>query len=328
MKRIIISGGYYATNIGNAFYEIGAKYVLNKCLSDRATVELSSNKLDIYWSRLTGARAGLFDLTNTYEADYVVILGPTLSVDYLSRWEDTFSKLSAKGTRFVFMSTGASRYDDKEYEGVSAILKRFKFYALLSRDEKTYELYKDCFEHSYNGICCALYCADYAPKRPLDLEPYVIFNFDNCREPVPVPAAGGIEICNNTYDLKKAARLSKAPLPERLASGETIIRTIHTVMPGVVRRNLKGSNYYISDVPYDYLTLYAHASAVLTNRVHAAVASVSYGTPVHLTNATPRGNILKRIGAQAAYKEMYRSDAGYLESEKRKYEDAIREIFQ
>ena len=327
MKKIIVSCGYHATNIGNAFYEIGAGYALKKSLGGEAQVILSSNKPDIYWSRLLKNKAAAFDYSDTYLADYVVIMGPTLSLHYLDMWKETFKRFSANGTRVVLMSAGANRYDDREYSEVSRFLEEHKLYALLSRDSATYELYKDMFEHSYDGICCALYSCDYAPAYRTDMEPYVIFNFDNCIEPSFTASDNGdIVIGGRSYEMRRH-RFVRGHQPDRLESGEKIIRTIHTVMPGAINRRNNGGNQYLSDVPYDYLNLYANATAVITNRVHAAVASVSYGTPVHLTNSSPRGNILKRVKCDEVYNRVFKSDVDFINREKRKYEDEIRKIF-
>ncbi len=327
MKKIIISGGYYATNIGNAFYELGAQYVLNKALGSDARVIMSSNKLDIYWSNVLGNR-GVFDYTSGYSADYVVILGPLMSAYYLNMWEDTFRRLSESGTKIIFMSAGANDYDEKEYNEVARILEKHNLYALLTRDTETYSTYKDFFKHSYDGICCALYCNEYAPKYNLDIPEYVILNFDNCREPAIVcDNKGSLRIGEDNYVIKENSRLKKH-FPDRLAGGELIIRTVHSVVGDGFKRILKGGNYYLSDVPYDYLNLYANATAVITNRVHAAVASVSYGTPVYLTNKTPRGSILKRVGCEDVYKTLFVSDQEIVRKEKEKYESKIKEIFR
>lgn len=327
MKRIVISGGYYATNIGNAFYEIGAKYILENILGKEAEIILSSDKLEIYWSSLLRKGTKSFDYTSTYIADYVVILGPMLSSSYLKLWDETFTKLTRNGTKIVFMSAGANDYNNKEYDEVSAFLRTHKLHALISRDSETYQLYKDFFEYSYDGICCALYCCDYAPKYKLDTGPYVILNFDNCDEPLVVASPDGNLVINgHSYELRHRNPIFNRRYPDFLGDGERIIRTVHTVMPDLIRKKA-GQGYYLSDCPYDYLNLYANATAVLTNRVHAAVASIAYGTPVHLTNDSPRGNIFRRINCQDIHKTLIVADKNIIDCEKAKLEEAIREVF-
>lgn len=327
MKKIIISSGYYATNIGNAFYDFGVKFVLKKILGEEVQIILSSDKLDIYWNRLIRKKTAILDYTAFYKADYVVFLGPVFSIDYLCLQEPSFRKLSELGTKIIFMSAGANQYDKKEYNEVSEFLSKHRLYALISRDSQTYQLYKDFFEYSYDGICCALYCCDYAPKYKLDTDPYVILNFDNCDEPLVVASPDGNLVINGrSYELRHRNPIFNRQYPDFLENGERIIRTVHTVMPDLIRKKA-GQGYYLSDMPYDYLNLYANATAVLTNRVHAAVASIAYGTPVHLTNDSPRGNIFRRINCQDIHKTLIVADKNIIDCEKAKLEEAIREVF-
>ena len=71
------------------------------------------------------------------------------------------------------------------------LLSNFLLYAIFSRDSETYESYRDLFEHSYNGICCAFYIPEYFQSWELDMEPYVVFNFEQYREPSFVEFEGG-----------------------------------------------------------------------------------------------------------------------------------------
>ncbi len=326
--KIVIFGGYYATNIGNAFYDIGAKYVLNKCFGDNAQIISSSDKMQVYWSDILGDSQSIFDHTPYFASDYVVLLGPVFEPAYIRKWVDTFRLFCDNKIRIVFMSAGASKYDECESTEVHRLLEDIHLYALFSRDTETYNLYKDLFEYSYDGICCALYCNEYSPKIEYGLDEYVVMNFDNCEEPlIRRKEAGRIRVADIDYDLVKKKPFSRPCIDERLEGGQRIIRTIHSVLPEYLKNaKISTQKYFVSDVPYDYLNLYSNAMAVITNRVHAAVTSIAYGTPVMLTNCTPRGNILKRIGCEEAYKGLYVCEKEYIDEEKNKLEEAIKEI--
>lgn len=297
-------------------------------MGDEFRVILSSDKMSVFWSELVGGTQNSIDHTLYYDADYVVLMGPVFSKNYIETWDSTIELLQKRGTKVVFMSAGSSRYDDEEFEAVSKILKKHRPYALLSRDSETYQRYNDYFEHSYDGICCALYCCDYAPKYDISAEPYIILNFDNGKEPSLVQEDNGVLSINGfNYNIKYNKKVFDKAVNKNLASGEKIIRTVHAVMPDEIPKTKKNGNYFISDMPYDYLNLYANASAVITNRVHAAVTSLAYGTPVYLANKTPRGRILNRIKCDEAYKRLITCDKDYLKQQKKKYEEAIERIF-
>ncbi|MDR0307494.1 MAG: hypothetical protein LBI42_11745 [Chitinispirillales bacterium] len=53
---------------------------------------------------------------------------------------------------------------------------------------------------------------------------------------------------------------------------------------------------HISDIPEDYLTLYANATAVHSDRVHACVVALAYGNKARLYNNTLRAALFKKLG--------------------------------
>ncbi len=142
-RRIIISSGYHATNIGNAFYDLGATYVLKKTIGDYFEIILSSDKMSLYWNRIVGTNS--FDHTLFYNADYLILMGPVFSANYIKMWASTFERLKTRGTKLVFMSAGGETYDDCERREVTEYLKKIKPYALLSRDRETFDTYNSFF---------------------------------------------------------------------------------------------------------------------------------------------------------------------------------------
>lgn len=94
---------------------------------------------------------------------------------------------------------------------------------------------------------------------PLDLPRYAALNFDTTPEP--------------RLDLK----------------GLKIIRTHHSCFGLTPPEYAEHPDTLISDIPFDYLTLYAQAEEVHSDRVHACVAALSYGRSAQLYHPTPRG---------------------------------------
>ena len=109
------------------------------------------------------------------------------------KWKNILQKANEAGTKIICLSAGGSRYTQEEVEQVREVLQKFDLYALFSRDSETYENYKDLFKYSYKGICCAFYIPEYFKAWKLDVEPYVVFNFEQYREPIFVKAKEGFE---------------------------------------------------------------------------------------------------------------------------------------
>jgi hypothetical protein len=118
--------------------------------------------------------------------------------------------------------------------------------------------------------------------------------------------------------------------PERI-DGKLIVRTDHRYNPFLMKKNYRAPMMYSGDVPYSYLNIYANSDLTISNRVHACVATVSYGNPAMLFTRSPRAYLLKRLGLDNIKNEPQRVDLGFLRDEKYKLIDwlgaRLRETF-
>jgi hypothetical protein len=64
----------------------------------------------------------------------------------------------------------------------------------------------------------------------------------------------------------------------------------------------------VSDIPEDYLTLYAQAEETHADRVHACVASLSYGKRARLYSSTPRRALFDKVGLSAVASQVSQID--------------------
>ena len=122
---------------------------------------------------------------------------------------------------------------------------------IVTRDKKTYDLYSDYFECK-KGLDCAFWLDDEYNPVGLRHEKYIVSTFNRSDEPVELPDR---EKYVHPWHFQYA-------LDERKT------------------RYLSKSNLFVSDSPYEYLTLYANADRVYTDMVHATIPSLVYGTLV------------------------------------------------
>ncbi len=189
--NVLHVGGYSSTNIGNAFYNLGIRHVL-KSLPQKINLYETSDKQVYAWSRYNSTSASHFDPCEHFtDMDYIIWSGPMMGKQYVREWGPVLEKAEMMGTKVICLSAGGNQYTNEEVEEVRKLLSKFHLYALFSRDSETYESYRDLFEHSYNGICCAFYIPEYFQSWELDMEPYVVFNFEQYREPSFVEFEGG-----------------------------------------------------------------------------------------------------------------------------------------
>ena len=179
-------------------------------------------------------------------------------------------------------------------------MKELKPYAFISRDHEAFKNYHDLSEHSYDGIDAAFFLNDYFKPPKLQLPEYVVLNFDKQEEP-------RIDV-----------------------DCDLIIRTSHFTYPpiggAIVRKIYQKPNLLVSDNPKDYLTIYANAKEVHSDRVHACVATLSFGKPCRLYDKTKRALLLDRVDAVKVRERLTTLDSEKIEREKIKQMKFLKEI--
>jgi len=326
MKKITIlqNGGGWSTNIGNAFIDLGSMACLREAANKadiKADIHFTSvlgrwifyhmsRGIKGYMLKRPGKTKNVLNLQEYVKVDYVVQWGAFLSKHWFRVHGEILLKLSKKGIKIIINGGGIGEKANSEEEIIETrkYLRKVKPYVLISRDRETFDNFKDLAEYSYNGIDCAFWVSDaYVPLK-LDLPEYVILNFDKQPEPRP-------------YELN-------------IGRNKLIIRTHHAVWHNFpIRQWLRmKKNYYdkentmISEIPYDYLNLYANAAATYSDRVHACVATLAYGKPARLFGNPSRALLFERIGASKITQQLIKPNVEKIEKEKQKQIDFLSEI--
>lgn len=88
----------------------------------------------------------------------------------------------------------------------------------------------------------------------------------------------------NKYDVISYNR-SKEPI--ELSEKDNAVRPFHMLWQFSSDKFME--NIFISDTPYDYLTLYANANRVYTDLVHGTIAGLQYGKYIRFDRVDNRG---------------------------------------
>jgi hypothetical protein len=75
-------------------------------------------------------------------------------------------------------------------------------------------------------------------------------------------------------------------------------------------------NTLISDIPEDYLQLYANTKATFSDRVHACIATFAFGHPAMLFSKTKRAFLFKRLGLETVQEKLTYPDMMKIKEEK------------
>lgn len=266
----------YIFNIGNAFVDYGSIALIRKAYPN-AEIQVTGAYPIIIFHRERNKKYHLFkahysnyfSLIDTIDTDYFVLSGMILSEGVVSRYENEITNLAKKGAKLLISGGGGNKYNKKEKDTFREFIKKINPFCYISRDDQSYDAYKDLFEFSYNGIDCAFFVNDYFKPASLSLKKYEVHTFDTVTSPVVT--------VNDTF----------------------IVRAHHTPYKAN-KKYLKESNVMISDRPEDYLNLYANAEATHSDRVHACVATLTYGNKCKLYSDTPRAQLFEKVGIEVS----------------------------
>lgn len=304
-------GGFWATNIGNSFYNIGALFLLRKIYGDE-NVFFIPDPPQWHWNGVDND----YKLLSNLDLDLFIVSGPCLNAGLIKVYKGIFDDLKSKGKKIAFVSAGASNYDDKEVIVVAEFLNNYDVQFLATRDELTYNLYKNHLKTNvYNGVCTSMFLND-AVDIPVIDDDYVVFNFSTFREP-------RIRLVDDHVEVKN----SFLPHFQGLFEGSKIVRTNNqpfTRNAMLLNTRLYTFNKpltYYSDLPYGYLSILKSAKYVFSDRVHTCAASLIFGNKtMYIKNGKRshdnRNKLFSRIGLPEIYSGPVILDQKYIKSEK------------
>lgn len=321
--RVALVSGFWGQNIGNAFFNVGGRWALQQAFGASGSVEFIQDQpgYRTFHDQSTGNPRHAVELLRHLEADYIVLQGPMLTVDFRALWEPTFAALRDRGTKIILLGAAMFRFTPEEVEANRAFLSEIEPEILVTRDRPTYDAFKDLCAHSYAGIDSAFFTPYAYTPFELALPPFVAMTYDRFPEPrVSVtaehdrlPGRHDTEFC--ALDMRwgldwpragewlahrgkiqsyVASFLDRRTLDSQIGDF-LVVRPEHRFNPHITPKIYKRPNAVASDEPFTYLTVYANAALTLTDRVHACVVSLAYGTPALMYRHTQRAVLFDRL---------------------------------
>ena len=297
-------------NMGNAFFSYGLISLLRKLYPESDVQELDEPYPYVAPVGNLRLRGHAFSLAEIQEADVYVFSGPILA--QILRPNFGFSTLIQKilegGKKYMVLSASASEMGVDEIQKTADFLNANPPLAFATRDEPTYEKFKDLTPFCHNGICGAFLIplikgvADVKPIRP-----YFISSFYKKPEPVfSIEGEGQVSVDALRIDFRKpflrGVRFGYARhfeflrnYPSRL-NGVDIVRVHQGFNPAMKLFNYAQPNSFVSFNPLSYLSVYKGCEFVVSDRVHACAAALAYGHPARLLDENDRMGIFARMG--------------------------------
>ncbi len=348
---VALVSGFWGQNIGNAFFNVGGKRILEKVFGDERVAYIQDQPG--YWTfnnQKKGNPTEDVALLSSLDVDWIVLQGPMLSSIFRPIWEETFRRLREKNTRILLLSAAFFRYTDREIADARAFLADYPPDVISTRDPDTYRLIRDCCDHVYNGIDSAFFVPDVYSPFALEIDPFITFTFDRFPEPrIELSPEGtetgeadrsfealgsrwsldlpGLQMAFSRWGQWQAyigALFDFRRLPEEIGS-YTVIRPEHRCNPRLAWKIYNQPNGLTSDEPFTYFTLYGNTSLTLSDRVHACVVTLAYGNPAMLFTPSPRARLFERFGLDGIRERPVSLDMEMLEKEKNAEINFLRE---
>jgi hypothetical protein len=230
--------------------------------------------------------------------------GPILNGAFLRDYGRLISNWLGRGGRYALVSAHGEAGSQRE---IAEFLRSYPPLILATRDRSTFELYGSGSFPTYDGVCTAsLVSLTCDPGDMLVDKPYVASSFYEGFEPRfsitendagDVIAVEGIRDWRPTrgWRLLRHLEFGSKVYPAMCGRYE-IVRPLHDIGYKFSHLNFARKNSFISYNAFVYLALYKGAKLTITNRLHAALPTLSFGKPVAYVGATARNGALDRLG--------------------------------
>lgn len=282
------------------------------------------------------------DFLQYLDVDYLVLQGPVMNSWMQISWEETFKALRKSKVKIILLSCAFFKFRDSEIAAVKSFLEEYPPHLISTRDDRTYDIIKSWLPRvpKYNGIDSGFFlnrCV--TPFRTKPEKPYITVNFDRYPEPTisttPLDPKRfnirSVELEGQSYYLGVPKFLDRyahkgkiigyfadladrRKLPESL-NNNAIVRPEHRFFPHVTHKIYRQPNATASDEPWTYISIYANSQFTISDRVHACVATLTYGKPAMLFTPSPRAALFKRLGLSQIKERLVSLNLDHLEQE-------------
>lgn len=315
-------------NVGDAFYQKSLANALRVAFPDYRIVEMDG---PIHRAFRFGRTAAVpFDARFHTVADHYVFSGPILGKNFLSLYAPHLRKIVEMGKSYSLLSV-RSGVDGAALQDLRAFLKTYPPRAIYTRDPSSLQRLAGIVEQETSGPCFAFFVRelDNIPTIEADAD-YLSVSVYSCEEPtlsfdgdLANPRISDLHVDWHaqpnawSWKLQKHLEWWRPFAPKHDISWE-IVRPVqgHNRYPHLT---FSKPNSYISFNPICYLGVIKNGQGVISDRVHAGVAGLSFGLPVNILKVDERYDLYTEIPLEQNG-DFWRLDGGFLDQ---KYREAL-----
>lgn len=300
--RVLVENSSW-NNIGDGFYQFSLFNLLKNAFPTHEYAHLNAPTRRSFRA---GGRFGsnILDFENFQDADLYVFSGPILNEYFIKDYGDLIQSLVKRGRRYALISVHGATATASI---IKPFLKKFPPIFFSSRDRLTFNTFKDSVSPIYDGVCTAsLVSLTCVVGDTVSNRPYITSSFYEGNEPAfkivedspgNIIDATGIQQWRPraNWSLWRHAESILKSYPRKIGNFE-VVRPVHDIGYKFSHLNFARSNSFLSYNPLIYLSLYKGTSLTVTNRLHAALPTLSFRKPAVYVGRTDRNGALDRLG--------------------------------
>lgn len=344
--KIGILFGYWSTNIGNSFFQLGAEILIRKAVQ-KAKINASIVRIPDfsgYANSILGKSCNAYEPIVDAELDLIFVLGPFIRDDMDLVSVNHLKRARSNGTKIAILSA-AQMPNKVSDEMLSDFLSSLEIDFITTRDPDTAcRLQTVCSQIDVsNHVDTAFFISELNNIPKLNIEDKICLSIDQIREPkigkTPFTNSteyktrlGPIYIKTFGFDVesKMINFLTRIMKINKVKTDDLFIRLDHRYNPAIPKKIYSQPNTFSADIPEGYLALYKSAKLTISNRVHACVASLSFGNQAILFSKNLRTSLFKNVTKSfdpTSGVNLLEVDHEKLEFEKKIYVDRLASYF-
>ncbi len=319
--RIVYYDSGWPINIGNAFIDMGAQYQIRQAAPDSKLFIASEMPKWLCWINNMDMKQAV-DVAELIETDFLVVAGMTLCDEFIEVQGPVLRRMAKRGVKIIFLGASLYLYTQQEIDHFKKFLDEVKPHGFMSRDRESFKHFRDVAP-SYDGVDCAFFVREAFQPAKLTIKDFVIYNFDAMDEP-EIEAHGKkilrtqhacFEVMPNSFDRNRKTYFFKKNWPFIQRNDEA------------VKKFYSRPDMMISDVPEDYLHLFANTSATYSDRVHACIPTLSFGNQARLYTTSSRALLFDRAGVGDVKTRLVKLDQAKMDGEKKSQIAFLKDLF-
>lgn len=299
MKPVVAIQNSTWNNVGNAFYQMSLFNVLSRTFPDVEFVHFDGPGESSF--NPGKHDRNMFDIRPFVAADHYILSGPILNPKFPLHYGTLIEKIVKSGASYSLFSSHV--WQNHNTEALLDFLRGHPPAAVHTRDAPSFQVIGDLTDCALDGICFAFFVSRIpnVPTVRFD-KPTLAVSFYRGPEPtlsiapkggrVPEAALKLTEMPARNWRITRHFEHRKRY--DTMVGDYGIVRPVHSFYP-LPHLIFNRANSYLSYNPHMMLGLYQGVDAVVTDRVHAAVAGLSYGKPAMVAEVDGRYALFDKL---------------------------------